>query len=884
MARIARKHQKIFALGATNNGQFGSAQIATFVQSADLDVLQALPAFNNGWVDAIVSGEKLPTLEEMQALDYINTSQIAYLFQEGIPEYLAATTYYTNSVVKKAGTYELYGSITNNNTGNALSDPTKWQKLSNLADTRQVFNGGTSTGTANAQVVVTTNGNFEKTYGYIVTFTAGIANTSAATLNVDATGVTAIKKDGVSGLVDVAIGDIIATESYQVFYNGTYYVLVDPTYPTFGTMASQNANAVAITGGSITLLDTLFTLQDNSDPTKQLQFQISGITAGQTRTLTAPDANTTIAGLSVGQTFSAIQTVAVNGTPLVVNSLNSTATKITFQDANVTTGFIGSSATNPIGIHLAAGTLVGGWDTSGHLRGATASTYDLGTTSLQWRNIIGDRITVLGTTIPTEGIYRPASNTLGLGARSLLALSITNPVSAVNYYTLIGAATGVNPTTGVDGSDTNIGQGFTTKGTGSYVFYTNTTVAQVAINHTASAVNYLVLTGSTTGNAVSLAAQGSDTNIGITLTLKGTGIFSVANINITGTTIPANGLYLPSPNLIAIAANSLPVLQLNTSASSVNLMRITASATSNAPVLSFVGTDTNVSGIYTTQGTGVHNFYTAASTLLQFQIAHVASAVNYIIAQGGVTGNGAAISATGSDANVTFQFVSKGQGPFSFYGNTGSTLCFIINPAASQVNYFALNNTAAGTSPNFTVLGSDTNLNFVTVSKGTGVLVNLGTFTNGSATTANVACDAAGRIFKNTSQAKYKYDIENLDPEVAFNIINEIQPIFYRSALPYDQEHHPDWSYYGLVAEQVAKIDPRLAHWDRQFLDKFDEFGQPIMSKNIVPVGVNYDKIALFAIVAFRAKFESFATLYEDHEIRIQKLESEIEQLKKTIH
>lgn len=67
-----------------------------------------------------------------------------------------------------------------------------------------------------------------------------------------------------------------------------------------------------ITTPTLTVLDNAFTLQDNGDPTKQLQFQVSGITTGTTRTLTAPDANTTIAGLSVANVFTAEQTVTIN--------------------------------------------------------------------------------------------------------------------------------------------------------------------------------------------------------------------------------------------------------------------------------------------------------------------------------------------------------------------------------------------------------------------------------------------------------------------------------------------------------------------------------------------------------------------------------------------
>lgn len=67
-----------------------------------------------------------------------------------------------------------------------------------------------------------------------------------------------------------------------------------------GTMATQSAASVAITGGTIsgvtlTSLDSTTTIQDNADPTKQFRFEGSGITAGATRVLTVPDADGTIA-------------------------------------------------------------------------------------------------------------------------------------------------------------------------------------------------------------------------------------------------------------------------------------------------------------------------------------------------------------------------------------------------------------------------------------------------------------------------------------------------------------------------------------------------------------------------------------------------------------
>lgn len=120
MARLERKTQKIFAEEATNNGVFGSLQAGVRQTTTDIEVIQSSDAYSQGWNAATVSSEKLPPLEEMQGLQYMMTSQIAYQFQEGIPEWDDGTIYYKGSLVKvKTETgIDLYYSKTDNNIGN----------------------------------------------------------------------------------------------------------------------------------------------------------------------------------------------------------------------------------------------------------------------------------------------------------------------------------------------------------------------------------------------------------------------------------------------------------------------------------------------------------------------------------------------------------------------------------------------------------------------------------------------------------------------------------------------------------------------------------------------------------------------------------------------
>jgi hypothetical protein len=133
MAKITRVLQKIFGLGGSSNViKFGSDVSTPIVYTKDVSLIQSLSAWTNGWASALVSS--VAALENQNAVNYVTTSQIAYLMQEGIAEYNAETTYYQNSIVKKTGTVQLYKSKTNDNVGNALTNLAYWSLLGDLSN------------------------------------------------------------------------------------------------------------------------------------------------------------------------------------------------------------------------------------------------------------------------------------------------------------------------------------------------------------------------------------------------------------------------------------------------------------------------------------------------------------------------------------------------------------------------------------------------------------------------------------------------------------------------------------------------------------------------------------------------------------------------------
>lgn len=128
MAAIPRKLQKIFGgslVAANNIAQIGSTITGTPVYSIDLDVIQSLSAYLNGFAAQVVNGTNSPVLEEVNAFFRMVTQQLAYLFETGIPEWNVSTTYFKKSIVND-GNGRLYRSLTDNNLANAVTNTTHW--------------------------------------------------------------------------------------------------------------------------------------------------------------------------------------------------------------------------------------------------------------------------------------------------------------------------------------------------------------------------------------------------------------------------------------------------------------------------------------------------------------------------------------------------------------------------------------------------------------------------------------------------------------------------------------------------------------------------------------------------------------------------------------
>ena len=90
----------------------------------------------------------------------------------------------------------------------------------------------------------------------------------------------------------------------------------------------------------------------------------------------------------------------------------------------------------------------------------------------------------------------------------------------------------------------------------------------------------------------------------------------------------------------------------------------------------------------------------------------------------------------------------------------------------------------------------------------------------GSTTTASAAnavlnsgSSPANQLLRSTSSSVYKKDVEDLESARADAVVDQARPVWYRSKSGADRE---DWSWYGLIAEELAEIEPRLVTYGYQ--------------------------------------------------------------------
>ncbi len=140
---------------------------------------------------------------------------------------------------------------------------------------------------------------------------------------------------------------------------------------------------------------------------------------------------------------------------------------------------------------------------------------------------------------------------------------------------------------------------------------------------------------------------------------------------------------------------------------------------------------------------------------------------------------------------------------------------------------------------------------------GTGYINAPGVYNQASLSGRYVGVRSDGEMYSVTSSAKYKTGIEDIEEEY-FEKVWDLRPVYFRSKNKLD---NPDWSWYGLIAEEVAEIEPRLVQYDAR------------KDGTLVPEGVAYLSLPVLILAALK-KYR------REQDTNIAQLSQQIKELK----
>lgn len=354
---------------------------------------------------------------------------------------------------------------------------------------------------------------YNQLIGVPVEIKVNTANTDNATLNINSLGSKNICRSVNTALIT---GDIIAGQIINVVYDGTQFqlrsqgantsyasktetltnkTLTLPKFATGGAIADANGNELIKFPASIASAVNEITIS-NATTTNSPSISASGADAIIDLMLSAKGNGGVVKLFTNGVLTSSFdaQSSAVNylkfnatatGTAPTISALGS--------DANISLNLV-SKGTGTV-----------------KANGADVVT-TIAAQTLSYKTLSSPKITTCITDSNGNELVKFPS-------------IITN---AVNEVSIENAVTGGTPVVGVTGDDANISMVLKSKGTGTIQAFVNN-VRSLIIDAVSGAVNYLKITSSSSGNSIKMTAEGTDTNISVSVQGKGTGGVYLSN-------------------------------------------------------------------------------------------------------------------------------------------------------------------------------------------------------------------------------------------------------------------------------------------------------------------------------------------------------------------
>lgn len=300
--------------------------------------------------------------------------------------------------------------------------------------------------------------------------------------------------------------------SFSLTSGGTGYTLNDVLTLVGGTFnTSAQFTVTGVSGGVITTISaTNAGAYTTSVPTNPAS-TTGGTGSGATITVSSWGINSAFSITNAGSGYVEQPTVTFSG------GGGSGAAAYASIGSGAVIRSLGSTGTQSLSFFVPSGEVLRLRDTG------TSGTYMMVNTTNSGANLVAQ-----GTTNAFFGFNSNGTGALAFGTNGNTGntqMQVTHTASAVNYVQVTGAATTGTPVISAQGSDTNVNIAMVSKGTGSIRFFTNGVVSEhFRIIHTAGTiVNYATVTGNVAGSAPIFSVAGTDTNINLTLTPKGTG-------------------------------------------------------------------------------------------------------------------------------------------------------------------------------------------------------------------------------------------------------------------------------------------------------------------------------------------------------------------------
>jgi hypothetical protein len=124
-----------------------------------------------------------------------------------------------------------------------------------------------------------------------------------------------------------------------------------------------------------------------------------------------------------------------------------------------------------------------------------------------------------------------------------------------------------------------------------------------------------------------------------------------------------------------------------------------------------------------------------------------------------------------------------------------------------------------------------------------------------------VQVDSGGAVFRSSSSIKYKKDVEDLDAALVDTAIASLRPVWYRTKEATGDDK-PSWSHIGLIAEEVALVEPRLVRYRTQTVEEKAP-GERIVTELATPEpeDVDYARLSVLLLDKVQRLEERLAVL-----------------------